>query len=217
MTVSIKVSLFAGEGGVQDARTMHIGKTVNSLKRFNLQVRTLLILLSRRGLAAHSSARKPGFRLCYSLSMKFLAKSILAACLIGASAAQADKTDDDEPIVNEAEIRTVIQTETEFATDACMASIEVEYYQKGSSAHVETELNNDDCAASSGTYVIQVRYKDAAGEHQSKNFDESWERSDAEAIVAEKDYFVAEDIDILRVRSRKLNCTCATEEMNDGN
>ncbi len=144
--------------------------------------------------------------------MKPLSRLTLALCLIGASTAQADKTDDDGRIVNEAEIRTVVQAETEFATNACMANIEIEYYQKNSMAHVETELNNDNCAASSGTYVIQVRYKDAAGEQLTKDFEESWERSDAEAIVGEKDYFVADNIDILRVRSRKLSCICASAE-----
>jgi len=53
--------------------------------------------------------------------------------------------------------------------------------------------------------------------HQTKVFEESWERSDAEAIVGEKDYFVADIIDILRVRSRKLNCPCATGETEENN
>ena len=149
--------------------------------------------------------------------MKTILRLVVVSCLMWAAIAQADKKRDDKQVGGETEFTTVIETETEFATNACMASIEVEYYQKDSSAHVETELNNDDCAASSGTYIIQVRYKDAAGEHQSKDFEESWERSDAEVIVADKDYFVAENIDILRVRSRKLNCTCATEEVADGN
>jgi len=141
---------------------------------------------------------------------------VLVLCLIGTSIALADKTREDKQIVNEAEITTVIETRTEFASDTCMANLEVEYYQKDSIAHVETELNNDNCAASSGSYVIQIRYKDAAGEHQTKDFEESWERSDAEPVVLAKDYFVADNIDILRVRSRKLNCTCASDEMADG-
>ena len=144
--------------------------------------------------------------------MEILRKLLLAACLVGASIAQANKGDD-EPIVNETEIKTVIEVEIDIGSNACMANLEVEYYQKDSTAHVETVLNNDNCAASAGTYVIQVRYKDAAGEHQTMDFEETWERSDAEPIVVEKDYFVAHNIDILRVRSRKLNCTCATDEI----
>ena len=34
-------------------------------------------------------------------------------------------------------------------------------------------------------------------------------------VLVEKDYFIADDIDIVRVRSRKLNCTCAPEESAD--
>jgi hypothetical protein len=148
--------------------------------------------------------------------MKITLGLVITLCLILTAIAQADKKRDEKQIGGETEFTTVIETETEFATDACMASLEIEYYQKGPSAHVETELRNNDCDASSGTYVIQVRYKDAAGEHQSKDFEEAWERSDANAIVVRKDYFVADDVDILRVRSRKLNCTCAPDEVADG-
>ena len=144
--------------------------------------------------------------------MKTLFRLILAMSFIGASIALADKKREDKLITNETEFTMVIETKTEFASDACMASLEVEYYQKDSSAHVETALTNDDCAASSGSYVIQVRYKDAAGEHQTKDFGETWERSNAEPIAVVKDYFIAENIDILRVRSRKLDCTCASDE-----
>ena len=124
--------------------------------------------------------------------------------------------DAERRINNEAEISTTIEAEYAFATDACKAAIEIEYYQKGSSAHVESSLTNDDCDASSGTYVIQIRYRGADGQSQSKDFPETWERLDSSPVVVEKDYFVADDIDILRVRSRKLHCTCAPVEAGDG-
>ena len=114
------------------------------------------------------------------------------------------------------EFHQTIETEYEYATDACKAAIEIEYYQKGSSAHVESTLTNDDCGASSGSYVIQVRYRDADRQSQSKEFPVTWERVDSSPVVVEKDYFVADDVDILRVRSRKLNCTCAPEDSVEG-
>ena len=40
---------------------MHIGKAVINLKRVEMRARTLLMLLSRRKLAAHSSARRQCF------------------------------------------------------------------------------------------------------------------------------------------------------------
>ncbi len=121
--------------------------------------------------------------------------------------------DDAERRINsEAEISTTIEAEYAIATSACQAAIEIEYYQKGSSAHVESMLTNDDCGASSRTYVIQIRYRGADRQTQSKDFPETWERVDSDPVVAEKDYFVADDVDILRVRSRKLHCTCVPDE-----
>lgn len=154
--------------------------------------------------------------MCYSPFVKNLLRLAVILCAIGASIGSTDEANDEERISNETEIRTVIETKTEFATDACMASLEIEYYQKGASAHVETELSNDNCAASSGSYVIQVRYRDADGVNQSKDFEETWERSDANSIVIKKDYFVADNIDILRVRSRKLDCICTPVETPSG-
>ena len=154
--------------------------------------------------------------MCYSPFVKNLLRLAVILCAIGASIGSTDEANDEERISNETEIRTVIETKTEFATDACMASLEIEYYQKGASAHVETELTNDNCAASSGSYVIQVRYRDADGINQAKDFEETWERSDANSIVVKKDYFVADNIDILRVRSRKLSCICTPDETPSG-
>lgn len=153
------------------------------------------------------------FRLCYSFTMRNVYKIPWLLVLAGASLAVAD--DADRRISNEAEIRTTIEAEYAFATNACKAAIEIEYYQKGSSAHVESSLTNDDCDASSGTYVIQIRYRGADRQTQSKDFPETWERLDSNPVVVEKDYFVADDIDILRVRSRKLNCTCVPDEQVD--
>ena len=145
--------------------------------------------------------------------MKNTCKMLLLSLLAGAALAVAD--DADERINNEAEIRLIIKAEYEYATDACGAVIEIKYYQKGSSAHVASTLTNDDCGASSGTYVIQIRYRGADRQTQSKDFPETWERLDSNPVVVEKDYFVADDIDILRVRTRKLNCTCVPDEQAD--
>jgi hypothetical protein len=140
--------------------------------------------------------------------MKIIARMLPILLLTVASFALADE--DESNINNEATIRTTIAVEQTFATNACKAELEIEYYQKGSSAHVESTLTNDDCGASSGSYVIQVRYRGADRQTRSKEFAELWERADTDPVFVEKDYFIADDIDIVRVRSRKLNCTCAT-------
>ena len=129
-----------------------------------------------------------------------------------ATTAFGDEHRDDDRVIEgqAAEIRIQIEAEHEYATDACEARLEVEYYQKGDSVHVETVLNNEQCDASSGSYTLQVRYRGDDGEVRTADFEELWERSDAEPITLGKDYYVAENIDVMRVRSRGLRCECAS-------
>lgn len=119
--------------------------------------------------------------------------------------------EEESRINNEAEIRLTIEMEHEYATDVCTAAMELEYYQKGASVHVETSVDNDQCSASFGTYTLEIRYRDAEGNVQTKEAAENWERIDSSPVEQAKDYFVADDIDIIRVRPRKLRCTCATD------
>lgn len=115
----------------------------------------------------------------------------------------------DQEISNEAEIRIELDVRHEFATDLCQARLEIEWYQKGPSVHVESTLTNDDCGASSGTHVVRVSYRGADGERQQKEFEETWERADSAPVRSKKAYFIADDIDVLRVRPGKLRCVCA--------
>ena len=128
-----------------------------------------------------------------------------------ATAAFADGHNGDDRVMDgqAAEIRIQIEAEHEYSTNACEARLEVEYYQKGDSVPVETVLDNDRCAASGGSYTLQVRCRGGDGEVRTAEFEERWERSDAEPITLGKDYYVAENIDVMRVRSRRLRCECA--------
>ena len=112
---------------------------------------------------------------------------------------------------NEVELKHEIELKHTETVHACEARLELEYYQKGTEVHVESTLTNEICAASSGSYVIQVRYRDENGNDLSKEFDENWQRDDDQPIVVAKDYFVADNVDVLRVRSRKLRCKCAAQ------
>ena len=107
----------------------------------------------------------------------------------------------------------------EYNTGACKAELLLEYFQKGTEAHVKTTLTNEECGASSGNYTIRVRYKDAQGELGLAEFEEAWNRDDDGMVINEKDYFVGDDVDIVRVNSRRLSCNCTesqpTEEEPD--
>lgn len=128
----------------------------------------------------------------------------LAALLLGSIVALADQT-----VKNQAEIRIQLDVKHEFATDLCQAKLEVEWYQKGPSVHVVSELTNADCDASSGSHSLRVSYRDANGETQTLEFSETWERADAAPVRAENDYYIAENIDVLRVRPGRLRCVCS--------
>lgn len=129
---------------------------------------------------------------------------VAAMALVPANAEQSKRK-----VNNEAEIRHTMTLEPAHTGRACDARLEVEYYQKGAEVHVDTELFNDACDASSGTYVIEVRYRDDDGEINSKLFDEAWSRDDDQPVKASRDYAVADNVDVIRVRSRKLRCECA--------
>ena len=120
--------------------------------------------------------------------------------------------DDEQQINNEAEIRHKIELAPPEADNACKAVLELEYYQKGHEVRVNSELTNPDCSASSGTYSIEVRLRDDDGNTSSKSFDEVWARNDAEPIILSRDYLVGDNVDVLRVRPRKLRCECTDFE-----
>ena len=134
-----------------------------------------------------------------------LTKGLALLLCVAPGVVVADKT-----ISNEAEIRIELDVKHEFTTDRCQARLEVEWYQKGPSVRVESTLTNDDCDASSGSHVVRVSYRGADGERQQKEFEESWQRDDSEPVRMKKDYFIADDVDVLRVRPGRLRCVCAT-------
>ena len=67
--------------------------------------------------------------------MTALYQTLILLLLVTASVANSDEGE--SVIENEAEVRTTIEMEQAFATNACKAEVEIEYYQKGSSAHVK--------------------------------------------------------------------------------
>ena len=90
----------------------------------------------------------------------------------------------------------------------CKAQLQVSYIQKDTVAEVDTTLNNTDCAASGGAYTILVRLRDENNELQSLEYPETWRRDDDQSIELRKDYFIGENVDLVSVRSRKLQCIC---------
>ena len=90
----------------------------------------------------------------------------------------------------------------------CKASVWVEYSQYDTEARYNGEITNEDCAASGGTYVISVRYRDESGEVHSVESEHTWRREDDQKIIFHGAQSIGENVDLIRVRARKIQCVC---------
>ncbi len=114
------------------------------------------------------------------------------------------------------EIKVSKTIKLEHRAGGCKANLQLEYWQKGDVAEVQSVLTNPECAASSGEYTLRVRYRDNDGEVRTDEYPETWSRADAEPIQSKKQYSIGDDVDLVRVRSRGLSCICA-DEFSSGN
>lgn len=108
-----------------------------------------------------------------------------------------------------------VKLELTTKTQRCQAQVELEYTQRNTLASVSGEISNPQCAASSGNYTMAVRYRDEDGEIHNVEYEEAWQRDDDQNFVFDKAYSIGENVDLVRVRARKVSCTC-TEAPNDG-
>ena len=101
-----------------------------------------------------------------------------------------------------------IQLETTEHRQYCKASVWVEYSQYDTEARYNGEITNEDCGASGGTYVISVRYRDASGEVHSVETEHAWRRADDQKVIIDGAQAIGENVDLIRVRARKIQCVC---------
>jgi len=95
------------------------------------------------------------------------------------------------------------------ATTMCAATAEFEYQQRDTVAHVTGAIENTQCAASGGDYVLAVTIRDARGEGTTLEFPQQWARSDAEPVKFTHDLPIGPNVDLQNVRARRLRCTCS--------
>lgn len=144
-----------------------------------------------------------------------------ALCLVNVCHSQDavmdhSRSDASKKIENHMEIEhTVKLTMKPPESRRCQAQLQISYLQKNDVASVESTLNNSDCAASSGSYIVAVRIRDENDEMSNIEYEETWQRVNIQPIVMKKEYFAGENVDIIRVNTRKLRCTCADEVSQD--
>lgn len=92
----------------------------------------------------------------------------------------------------------------------CEASTLTEYSQRNTTALVRGTVSISNCpAGTTGRFTLVARVKDEAGESKLLEFDETWQRDDAQDHVFNSTYPIGENVELVSVRVRGLNCTCA--------
>jgi hypothetical protein len=92
----------------------------------------------------------------------------------------------------------------------CEATTLTEYSQRNNMALVSGTVGISNCpAGTTGSFTVVARVRDDAGETNAIEFNETWERADAEDHRFEKEYPIGENVFLSSVRVRDLKCTCA--------
>lgn len=131
-----------------------------------------------------------------------------ADCLPRASRVQ-DSCDPKQVVVrSEREVEFSIEVPPP-ARVQCVATIEIAYTQRDDQVGVEGVIANNVCGASSGEYKLMVSVRSEDRGLQLLEFIESWERQDDEAVKIAAAFPIGENVDLVRVRTTQVRCTCA--------
>ena len=93
----------------------------------------------------------------------------------------------------------------------CRADVSISYVPMYDKVRVETTVEHDGCATSSGDYTLRVRTRGSDGAVTTRDIDESWRRTDAGRVENTKVYPLDPERELVWVRvrtERKTNCRC---------
>jgi hypothetical protein len=92
----------------------------------------------------------------------------------------------------------------------CEASTLTEYEQRNNVAHVTGTVSISSCeAGTTGRFTVVARVRNDAGDVTPLEFEETWQRADAQDHVFQSEYPIGENVFLESVRLRGLTCTCA--------
>ncbi len=101
------------------------------------------------------------------------------------------------------------------ASKSCTATLAITYQQRNTIANVEGTIENTMCAASGGDYELAISLKAPdGGDPKVIEFSGKWQRSDSQSVKFTTDYPIGENAELLRVRARKVHCTCTDAAAN---
>ena len=92
----------------------------------------------------------------------------------------------------------------------CEATTLTEYQQRNNIARVMGTVSVANCpAGTTGSFTLVARVRDDNGEIRPLEFNETWQRNDAQDHAFSSDYPIGENTELMNVRVRNLKCTCA--------
>ena len=101
-------------------------------------------------------------------------------------------------------------TGDELTFGSCQGTVTTEYLQRADEADIKATVENPDCGASLGSYIVEATIKaDGATETEKLRFEETWQRDDDQPVIIEKRYPIGDDVELKRIRIRKVACTCS--------
>ena len=119
----------------------------------------------------------------------------------------------------EPEAQETVRTEHEVSVRAalparsgpqCEASALTEYSQQNTMARIQGSISIANCpAGSTGKFTIVARVRDDSGDTELLEFSKAWQRDDAEDHKFNSDFEIGENVELVSVRLRSLDCTCA--------
>ena len=133
---------------------------------------------------------------------------VCVAMLCTATAA----ADDREIEAKSATFSKTFEMKVEQHSTECGANAALEYSQHGGEVEVEATIENYDCAASFGEFTIEATVRvDGKKDPDKLSFPETWSRDDENPVVITKRYPIGDNVDLMRVKVRKLRCECSEE------
>ena len=92
----------------------------------------------------------------------------------------------------------------------CEATTLTEYQQRNNVARVTGTVSIASCpAGTAGSFTLVARVRDDNGETRPIEFNETWQRNDAEDHAFNTEYPIGDNVELMSVRVRNLKCTCA--------
>ena len=110
------------------------------------------------------------------------------------------------------EFRHKVTLEAPQKTSMCTARVEIEYSQRNTLAEADGTIHTEDCAAAGGIYTIAARYRDENGKLHNIETEKTWSQTDNQPVHFSDELTIGENVDLIRVRARKIKCECAATD-----